>query len=58
MLLTRPQSPSISIFEMLFISVTPPPAAKSPAMSHATAGPGRQGSADVGRAADHGEVTE
>src|SRR6516164_7875861 len=35
--LTRPQSPSILIFAMQFISVTPPVAAKSPAMSHATA---------------------
>src|SRR5262245_58691708 len=37
MLLTQPQSPSISIFAMPSISVTPPVAAKSPAMSHAMA---------------------
>jgi len=34
--LTRPQSPSILIFAMPSISVTPPVAAKSPAMSQAT----------------------
>src|SRR5215470_15732484 len=54
MLLTPPQSPSISIFAMPSISVTPPAAAKSPAMSHATARAGSPSGPDVGRAADHG----